>query len=80
MPAGALEAAVRRTGAAALFLWSQLPGTGGAAAVHALPTTRPPTAVVVGGPGWAGSSLPERVGVARDLREAVDLVRRAAGS
>ena len=77
MPAVALEAAVRRTGAAALFLWSQLPGTGGEAAVHALPATRPPTAVVVGGPGWTGAELPERVGVARDLREAVELVRHA---
>jgi len=79
MPAGALQAAVRRTGAGALFLWSQLPGTGGAAAVHALPVTRPPTAVVVGGPGWSPQELPERVGVARDLREAVELVSRAVG-
>ena len=80
MPAVALSAAVRRTGAAALFLWSQLPGTGGAAAVHALPDTRPPTAVVVGGPGWAPEELPERVGVARDLDEAVALVSRAIGA
>ena len=80
MPATALSAAVRRTGPAALFVWSQLPGTAAAAALEALPVTRPPTAVVVGGPGWVPDRLPRRVTVAADLPHALDLVGRALGA
>ena len=79
LPGGALEAAVRRTGAAALFVWSQLPGTGAPEAVAGLPVTRPPTAVVVGGPGWPPEGLPDRVVVARDLPDAVQLCAQATG-
>lgn len=80
MPAAALQAAVRRTGPAALFLWSQLPGTADPAVLEALPVTRPPTAVVVGGPGWAADRLPRRVTVAVDLAHALELVDRAIGA
>ena len=41
MPADALVAAVRRTGPAALFVWSQLPGTADPRCSTALPVTRP---------------------------------------
>ena len=37
-----------------LFLWAQLPGPASRADLEALPVTRPPTSVVVGGPGWDG--------------------------
>jgi MerR family transcriptional regulator, light-induced transcriptional regulator len=77
MPAHALASAVRRTGPAALFVWSQLPGTADPAVLAGLPVTRPPTAVVVGGPGWEPSRLPTRVRLAGDLREALALVERA---
>ena len=80
MPASALQAAVRRTGPAALFVWSQLPGTADPAVLEALPVTRPPTAVVVGGPGWARDRLPRRVTLAADLPHALELVDRAVGS
>ena len=80
LPAEALEASVRRTGAAALFVWSQLPGTAAPAAVAGLPVTRPPTAIIVGGPGWPPEGLPERVVVARDLQDAVALCAQATGS
>ncbi len=80
LPAEALEASVRRTGAAALFVWSQLPGTSAPAAVAALPVTRPPTAIIVGGPGWPARGLPERVAVARDLQDAIALCAQATGS
>ncbi len=80
MPASAIEAAVQRTGPALLFLWSQLPGTADSAVLEALPVTRPPTAVVVGGPGWRPERLPERVTLARGLADAVELAERAVGA
>ena len=80
LPADALQAAVRRTGAAALFVWSQLDSTGAPEALAGVPVTRPPTALVVGGPGWHVDALPDRVVVARDLSDAVDLVEQATGS
>ena len=79
LPAEALEAAVRRTGPALLFVWSQLPGTANVDVVANLPTMRPPTALVVGGPGWARRSLPDRVNIAPSLSGAVDLVQQALG-
>jgi MerR family transcriptional regulator, light-induced transcriptional regulator len=80
MPAAAIEAAVRRTGPAALFVWSQLPGTADPAVLAALPVTRPPTSVVVGGPGWRADRLPHRVTVAVGLPHALELVERAVGA
>jgi DNA-binding transcriptional MerR regulator len=79
LPADALEAAVRRTGPALLFVWSQLPGTADPKVVTSLPTMRPPTALVVGGPGWARRTLPDRVNVAPSLPAAVELVEQALG-
>lgn len=79
LPADALEAAVRRTGPALLFLWSQRPTTADPAALDRLPTTRPPTALVAGGPGWAGVDLPDRVTMAAGLQHAVGLVEQALG-
>ena len=80
LPAEALDASVRRTGAAALFVWSQLPGPAAPAAVAALPVTRPPTAVIVGGPGWPPEGLPDRVVVARDLQDAIGLCAQATSA
>jgi hypothetical protein len=80
MPAAAIGAAVRRTGPALLFVWSQLPGTADPAVLAALPVTRPPTSVVVGGPGWRADLLPHRVTVATGLPQAVELVERAVGA
>jgi DNA-binding transcriptional MerR regulator len=79
MPVAALHAAVRRTGPAALFVWSQLPGTADPEVLAALPVTRPPTVVVVGGPGWLPESLPGRVAFAADLPQAVALVEQSIG-
>ncbi len=80
LPADALQAAVRRTGAAALFVWSQLPDTGSAEVLHGVPVTRPPTVLVVGGPGWRLDALPPRVTVALDLTDAIDVVAQATGA
>ena len=79
LPADALHAAVRRTGPSLLFVWSQLPGTANAEVLSALPMTRPPTAIVVGGPGWAPHRLPEHVNVALDLSDALDTVQQVLG-
>ena len=80
MPIEALQAAVRRTGAAVVFVWSQLRSTADVGALEAIPVTRPPTAVLVGGPGWDIEALPERVGAASGLGHAVELVGRALGA
>ena len=80
MPAAALAAAVRRTGPAALFVWSQLRGSADVRALEALPVTRPPTVLLVGGPGWVVERLPERVSVAQDLQHAVELIEQALGA
>jgi DNA-binding transcriptional MerR regulator len=79
LPVEALVDAIRRTGPSVLFLWSQLPPASGAAVLAALPTTRPRTAVVLGGPGWAATELPERTSRAGSLEEALSLVLEAAG-
>ena len=80
MPSEALVQAVRRTGPAAVFVWSQLPGTADAAVLDSMPVTRPATAVLVGGPGWVPDRLPRRVTVAADLPHALELVERALGA
>lgn len=80
LPADALVAAVRRTGPALLFLWSQLPATADPEVLAALPVMRPPTVVVVGGPGWDPSALSDRVNLAADLAEAVAAVEQALGA
>lgn len=80
LPADAVLAAVRRTGAAAVFVWSQQIRTGASGALADLPVTRPPTALVVGGPGWDLDTLPPRVAVARDLPDAVELLAQATGA
>lgn len=80
LPPEALRAAVRRTGPAALFVWSQLPGTADPGVLADLPMTRPATAVLVGGPGWTATRLPRRVTVADGLPQAVALVEQAVGA
>ena len=77
VPADALRAAVQRTGPAALFLWSQTSATNDPGTIAQLPVTRPPTAVIAGGPGWDPEELPGRVTVAADFPAAVALVGQA---
>lgn len=79
-PPSALRAAVRRTGPAVLFLWSQLRSTADPGVLDDLPVTRPPTSLVVGGGGWVGAALPARVTLAHDLPHALDLVSAAVGA
>lgn len=74
VPVRGMSSAVRRIGPAALFLWSQLPATASLAQLSAVPATRPPVGVVVGGPGWPADRLPPGVALARDLASAVAMV------
>ncbi|HVF18646.1 MAG TPA: MerR family transcriptional regulator [Mycobacteriales bacterium] len=79
LPDEAIAAAVRRTGAAALFAWSHQAETARAGFLAGLPATRPPTVVLLGGPGWDPDRVPVPATYAHDLGEAVHLVQLAAG-
>ncbi len=78
VPVEALIQAVRRTGPAAIFLWSQIPGTAQAQELTALPAFRPAPSVFIGGPGWAGP-VPAGVERVHDLTEAIARISRALG-
>jgi len=80
LPAVALRAAVRRTGPAAVLVWSQLAETAEPAGLAAVPVTRPATAVFAAGPGWAREQLPARVRLLADLPTAVRELAAAAGA
>lgn len=79
LPADALAAAARRSGPAALLLWSQSPRTADPAVLAALPPRRPPTTLLVGGSGWTARELPSRVTYVPDLPTAVFAIRAAVG-
>lgn len=79
LPAAALHAAVRRTGPAAVLVWAQFKETAAVTPLQALPLTRPPTRVFVGGPGWAAVALPARVRLLPDLATAVTELTSAVG-
>jgi DNA-binding transcriptional MerR regulator len=72
VPPAALAAAVTRTGARSVFVWSQVASSALAAVPAGMPVRRPPVRLVVGGPGWAATDLPDRVIVAATLTDAVE--------
>ncbi len=79
LPYPSLAAAVRRTGPAAVFLWSQVPASGN---VRALPDLRPPrpgTRLLLGGPGWPRTALPDGARLVETLPGAVAEVLAALG-
>lgn len=77
-PAEALGAAVRRTGPAAVVLWSQTPETGSLTNLDHMPDMRPEPVVILAGPGWQPGPAPgQRV---HDLTGAVQLVAQAVGA
>lgn len=78
-PPSALAAAMRRTGPAAVFIWSHLASTGGADQLNSFPTLRPTPCVIVGGPGWQQEALPKSVTFAASLDEAVTGVLHSLG-
>lgn len=76
LPAGALVAAVRRTGPSAVALWAQLPRHASPAVFDGLPSSRPRARLFACGPGWHGVQLPNRVRWLDDLTGAVTQVER----
>ncbi len=74
LPSDALAAAVRRTGPSVLFVWAQRRPTAQAVRAAALPVQRPPTALVVGGPGWGDGPLPTGATAVGSLTEALAAV------
>ena len=83
LPPPALAAAVARTGAAVVFLWSQGSGRRRGPALtglDTLPVMRPGLTLLLGGPGWLGHPrLPVDAQVLKDLAGAVDAVTAAVG-
>lgn len=79
LPYAALLAAVRRTGPAAVFLWSQVPDTGGPAALPDLRRRRPAARLLLGGPGWPQDGLPEGSRLTGNLPDAVTEVMASLG-
>lgn len=84
VPVPALEEAVRRTGPAAVVLWSQSRSSASrplaqhiADMAWGVRGARCHPAVIAAGPGWAGAHLPD-VYRPRGLREAITLLRELA--
>jgi DNA-binding transcriptional MerR regulator len=80
VPADALAAAIRRTGAAALVLWAESLTTADPAVLAGLPVTRPRTEIITAGPGWQSVSLPRRARHVRGLDSAVSALLHAVSS
>ena len=75
VPRPALAHAVGAVRPAAVFVWSQMPGTADPALLDGLPTT---ARLVAGGPGWQRSTLPARVHLAGTLGDAAELLASSA--
>ena len=76
VPPDVLAAAVRRTGPAAVLVWSYLPKTGDPSQLAELPAMRPVPLVLAAGPGWA-PEMPQDVVRVRSLVEAVTSISNA---
>ncbi|MFD3536914.1 MerR family transcriptional regulator [Streptomyces sp. NPDC058664] len=83
VPAEALDAAVRRTGPAAVVLWSQARSTANhalarhvAASSFGVKGARTQPLVMLAGPGWAGRTVPAGMLRPGGLREALDGLSR----
>jgi hypothetical protein len=78
VPLPALRAAVRRTGPAAVLLWSHSPRTAAPEQLKALSGDRTrPLLLAACGPGWDYAAMPPGVETPKTLSEAVELLRAA---
>jgi DNA-binding transcriptional MerR regulator len=78
VPPTALRAAVRRTGPAAVLLWSHHPHTASVGQVTSLSEARiRPMLLAVAGPGWRIDDLPPGLATPTSLTEAVELLAAA---
>ena len=76
VPSDVLASAVRRTGPAAVLVWSYLPETGNPTQLAELPAIRPVPLVLAAGPGW-NTPMPEDVVRVYSLVEAVTSISNA---
>ena len=76
MPIPALGAAIRQSGPAAVFIWSQM-GECDLGELIQLPRCRPKVEVVVGGPGWRGIA-PSGVEISSSLADACETLHQMA--
>jgi transposase-like protein len=76
VPNDALVAAIRRTGPAAVLVWSYAGSTGDPEQLAGLPALRPAPVVLAAGPGWA-APLPPGVSQVSDLVDAVARIGHA---
>jgi DNA-binding transcriptional MerR regulator len=75
VPVAALQEAVRRTGPAAVVVWSQAPSTGDPVQLEAVLALRPqPVVVAAAGPGWPDDALPAGVDRPASLSDALELI------
>jgi DNA-binding transcriptional MerR regulator len=74
LPVAALNAAIRRLGSSALFVWCHM-STAGSLRGLELPRSRPPIRLLVGGPGWDTRPLPPGARRAATLAEATSILR-----
>lgn len=79
VPPEALAAAIRRTGPAAVVVWSQMVRTGDAAWLADLRAVRPAPLVIAAGPGWI-DPLPHEISRLEDLATAVQRIGAAVGA
>lgn len=78
VPTNALVSAVRKTGPAAVLVWSQMSNTGNPQVLRELPTLRPTPLVIAAGPGWQ-NELPTDVIRSRNMADALNRISVAAG-
>jgi methanogenic corrinoid protein MtbC1 len=79
LPYSSLAAAVRRTGPAVVFLWSQVPATGNPVSLPDLSPRRPGSRLILGGPGWDRDRIPATARLVGTLPEALSEVLAALG-
>lgn len=78
VPTSALVSAVKKTGPAAVLVWSQMTQTGNPQVLTELPNLRPTPLVIAAGPGWQ-SELPAGVLRSRNMADALNRISEAAG-
>ena len=78
VPYDAVADAMKRTGPAVVFLWSQIPGSAQAVDVAQLPEMRPAPIVMLGGRGWVGQA-PAGVERVCSLAETVSRIAQVVG-
>ena len=77
-PQVALNEVIRRVAPPAIFLWAQPRENADLTFIHDIPSIRPAPRIIVGGPGWLGTSC-ERAIYAADLASARSEISRAVG-